>query len=114
MENAEITALAVVAFIAVLEICCFFICSRLRGKSYPLCTVLPIFAEDDELERRLEYIGTLIEDGSSCVETLILLDCGGSDGQIELCREFCSHFRSAELLAQEDIEDAMRRFIHLS
>lgn len=111
MDTAEITALTVVIFIAAMEVICLFVCSRLRRKSYPLCTVLPIFAEDEELPQRLDYIGSLIEDGSCCVENVILLDMGGDSSQAELCREFCGRFHAAEYISPEALEASMKRYL---
>ena len=111
MDTAEITALSVVIFIAAMELICLFVCSRLRRKSYPLCTVLPVFPDDEELPQRLDYIGSLIEDGSCCVENVILLDMGGNSSQSELCREFCGRFNAAEYISPEEIKTAMRRYL---
>ena len=112
MEPAEITALTVVFFIAAVEICCFFVISKLRGKSYPLYTVIPVFAEDNELPQRLSYIGSLIEDGSSLTEHRILIDCGGTAEQLELCRTFCNSHDAAELILPEEIEETLRNYQH--
>ena len=111
METAEITALTVVFFIAAIEICCFFVCSKLRRRSYPLCTVIPVLAEDDELPQRLEYIASLIEDGRTFIGTILLIDMGGTDQQLELCREFCSVYHAAELVLPHEADRAMRRYL---
>ena len=49
MEKADIIAIAVVTVIAAAELTCLFLCSKLKHRSYPLCTVMPVTAQDKEL-----------------------------------------------------------------
>ncbi|WP_028520246.1 hypothetical protein [Ruminococcus flavefaciens] len=112
METAEITALTVVFFIAAVEVCCFFVISKLRGRSYPLCVVMPVFAEDSELPQRLDYIGSLVEEGSVLAENILLIDYGGTAEQIELCRDFCTSHHAAEMILPEEIEKSMKKYLH--
>lgn len=108
MGTPEIIAVIVVAVIAAAELICLFICSKHRGKSYPLCTVIPVFSDDTELSERLEYLASLIEDGSLIADTILLIDYGGSTEQLRLCSEFCDRYHSAELISPEDIEAYLR------
>lgn len=108
METAEIAAIIVVGVIAAAEIFCLFICSRLKGKRYPICCVIPVFDDDDELSQRLDYIASLIEDGSSLIETVLLIDFGGSDCQLQLCSEFCKRYHAAELVTCDELEAHLR------
>ena len=112
MEKADIVAIVVVTVIAAAELTCLFLCSKLKRKSYPICAVLPIFAQDKELPQRLEYISSLMEDGSSFIETVLLIDMDGSDEQIQLCWEFCRSYHAAELILPEDIEKSMKNYLH--
>ena len=53
-----------------------------------------------------------MEDGSSFIETVLLIDMDGSDEQIQLCREFCRSYHAAELILPEDIEKSMKNYLH--
>ena len=108
MEKAEIIAIAVVAVIAAAELFCLFICSKLRNKSYPLCAVLPVTAQDNELRQRLEYIASIIEDGSAFIGAVLLIDIDGSQEQLQLCRDFCTHYHVMELIKIADFEKHLK------
>ena len=112
MENAEIIAVSVVALIAAVEIFCLFICSKHKKKSYPHCIVIPIIAEDDELPQRLDYISSIIEDGSSYIGTVLLVDIGGSQEQLQLCTSFCKNYHAAEITDAKEIETALKKYLH--
>ena len=112
METAEIIAISVVALIAAAEIFCLFICSKHKKKSYPHCIIIPVTAEDEEFPQRLDYIGSIIEDGSSYIGTILLVDIGGSQEQLQLCKDFCQAFHAAELTDIEDIEPALKKYLH--
>ena len=112
MEKADIIAIVVVAVIAAAELLCLFLCSKLKRRSYPLCTVLPVTAQDKELPQRLEYIASLMEDGSSFIETVLLIDMDGTQEQIQLCREFCLSCHAAELIKAEDMEESLKKYLH--
>ena len=112
MEKADIIAIVVVSVIAAAELFCLFLCSKLKHQSYPLCAVLPVMAQDKELPQRLEYIASLIEDGSSFIETVLLIDMDGSQEQIQLCRDFCHRYNAMELILPEDIEKSMKNYLH--
>ena len=112
MEKADIVAIVVVTVIAAAELTCLFLCSKLKRKSYPLCAVLPIFAQDKELPQRLDYIASLMEDGSSFIETVLLIDIDGSDEQIQLCRELCAHYQAMELIKTENMEERLKKYLH--
>ena len=112
MEKTDIAALVVVILIASAETFCLFICSKLKNKSYPLRVVLPVYAQDKELPQRLEYIASLIEEGSSFIEMVLLIDIDGTQEQIQLCREFCRCVRYAELIQPENIEKYMKNHLH--
>ena len=104
MEKAEIIAIVVVTVIAAAELFCLFICSKLQNKSYPLCVALPVNSQDKELPQRLEYIASLIEEGSTFIGTVLLIDIDGTQEQIQLCRDFCAHYHAMELIKISDIE----------
>ena len=112
METAEIIAISVVALIAAAEIFCLFICSKHKKKCYPLSIVIPVVAEDEELPQRLEYIGSMIEDGSSYIGTILLVNIDGSQEQLRLCIDFCHAFHAAELTDIEDIKPALKKYIY--
>ena len=112
MEKADIIAIVVVTVIAAAELLCLFLCSKLKHRSYPLCVALPVLAQDKELPQRLEYIASLIEDGSSFIETVLLIDMNGTQEQIQLCREFCQRYHAAELILPENIEKSMKNYLH--
>lgn len=107
METAEIIAVAVVVVIAAAEVVCLFICSRHKGKSYPLCTVIPVFAEDKELSERLDYLSSIIGDGSLIADIVLLIDYDASAEQLKLCSDFCRNYHIAELISSENIETAL-------
>ena len=109
MKIPEMIAIIVVAVIAAAELICLFVYSKHRGKSYPLFTVLPLFTDDTELSERLEYLSSLIEDGSLIADTILLIDYGGSAEQLQLCSEFCDRYHSAELISPEDIEAYLKK-----
>ena len=98
MEKAKIIAIVVVTVIAAAELFCLFICSKLQNKSYPLCVALPVNSQDKELPQRLEYIASLIEEGSTFIGTVLLIDIDGTQEQIQLCRDFCAHYHAMELI----------------
>lgn len=108
MEKAEIIAIVVVTVIAAAELFCLFICSKLQNKSYPLCVSLPISAQDKELPQRLEYIASLIEEGSTFIGTVLLIDIDGTDEQIQLCMDFCAHYHAMELTTAAELENKLR------
>lgn len=112
MEKADIIAVVVVTVIAAAELLCLFLCSKLRRRSYPLCAALPVTAQDKELSQRLEYIASLIEDGSSSIDTVLLVNIGASQEQLQLCREFCNTYHAAELIKTEDMEEKLKKYLH--
>ena len=109
MKTPELIAIIVVAVIAAAELICLFICSKHRGKSYPLCTVLPLFSQDSELSERLDYLSSIIEDGSLIADTILLIDYCGSAEQLQLCSEFCDRYHSAELISPDNIEPYLKK-----
>ena len=111
MKTPEMIAIIVVAVIATAELICLFIFSKHTGKSYPLCTVIPVLAADTELSERLEYLSSIIEDGSLIADTILLINYGGSAEQIQLCSEFCDRYHSAELITVQDIEANLKNMI---
>ena len=114
MGTAEIIAVTVVGVIAAAEIFCLYLCSKHKKKSYPLCAVIPLYAEDKELFHRLGHIGSLIEDGDTFISHILLIDYGCTDEQLEVCSEFCRRYHAAELAAPEDIEEYMSNYISKS
>ena len=112
MEKAEVIAIVVVAVIAAAELLCLFICSKLQNKSYPLCAVLPVTAQDKELSQRLEYIASLIEEGSTIIGTVLLIDIDGTQEQLQLCRDICAHYHAMELIKTEDMEERLKKYLH--
>ncbi len=108
MKTPEMIAIIVVAVIAAAELICLFICSKHMGKSYPLCTVIPVFADDTELSERLDYLSSIIEDGSLIADTILLINYSRSAEQLQLCSEFCDRYHSAELISPENIEAHLR------
>ncbi|MDD7515461.1 hypothetical protein [Ruminococcus flavefaciens] len=107
METAEFIAIAVVVVIAAAEVVCLFICSRHKGRSYPLYTVIPVFAKDNELSERLDYLSSIIEDGSLIADAVLLINYDASAEQLKLCTDFCQHYHISELIYPEDIETAL-------
>lgn len=108
MEKTDIAAIVVVILVASAEIFCLFLCSKLKNKSYPLCVALPVYAQDKELPQRLEYIASLIEESSSFIETVLLIDIDGTQEQIQLCRDFCAHYHAMELTTAAGLENKLR------
>ncbi|MBP5378961.1 MAG: hypothetical protein J6X85_06450 [Ruminococcus sp.] len=108
MEKADIIAVVVVSVIAAAELFCLFICSKLKHKSYPLCIALPVTSEDDELPQRLEYIVSLIEEGSTFIGSILLIDIDGSKEQLQLCREFCALYHAMELTTAAELLNKLR------
>jgi len=113
METPEITAIIVVAVIAAAELICLFIFSRHSGKSYPLYSAVPVFADDKELSERLDYLSTLIEDGSLIADTILLIDYSASTEQLQLCSEFCQRYHSAEIIIPDEIEEKLKKICFL-
>lgn len=113
MEPAVIISIAVIAVIAVVEVYCLFVCSKLRGKSYPITAAVPVFPGDEELEDRLSYLDTLLTDGEAYICRVLLIDCGATPSQMELCRQFCEEFPAAELTDMENIEISLRKCLQL-
>lgn len=111
METAEIIAISVVALIAAAEIFCLFLCSKYKKKSYPLCIVIPVIAEDEEFPQRLDYIGSIIEDGSTFIGNVLLVDIDGSNEQIQLCRDFCHAYHAAEFTSVDEIEADLKKYV---
>ena len=112
METAEIIAISVVVLIAAAEIFCLFICSKHKKKSYPLCIVIPVLSDDIELEQRLGYISCLIEDSSTFIKTVLLVDIDGSNEQVQLCRDFCQAYHAAEFTNIDEIGTALKNYLH--
>lgn len=113
MEPAVIISIAVIVIIAAVEIYCLFICSKLRGKSYPITAAIPVFPGDEELRDRLSYLDTLLTDGEAYIGRVLLIDCGASPAQLELCRQFCEEFPAAVMTDKEGLENSLRKCLQL-
>ncbi|MBR5683343.1 MAG: hypothetical protein IKW96_08745 [Ruminococcus sp.] len=114
METAEVIAVSVAALLIAAEIVCLYLCSKLKCKNYPMCILLPIHNEDSEFTRRLDCIGTHIEEGDPLIGTVLLMDMGANETQIQHCREFCQRYHAAEIILPEDMESSMKKYLHFS
>ncbi len=112
METAEVVAVSVAALLITIEILCLYLCSKLKCKNYPMCIILPICNEDKEFIERLECLSTHIVEGDPLIGTVLLVDIGADDEQIQFCREFCQRYHDAELILPEDIEISMKKYLH--
>ena len=63
-------------------------------------------------QEAVKKVSDLIEDGSSLTEHLILIDCGGTAEQLELCRTFCTSHHAAELILPGEIEETLKNYQH--
>lgn len=113
MEPAVIISIAVIVIIAVVEVYCLFVCSKLRGKSYPMTAAVPVFSDDEELMDRLSYLDTLLTDGEAYIGRVLLIDCGATPAQLELCRQFCEEFPAAVLTDMDGLEISLRKCLQL-
>ncbi len=104
MDIAIIISAAVMTVIAGIEFGCLFCCSKLRMKAVPVIAVLPVVREDDRLEHKLEYMENVLTRKAHEIEGLLLVAINADDGQIALCREFCTAVPAAELADIRDLE----------
>ena len=112
METAEIIAVSAVVLLIGLELLCLFLCSKLKCRSYPLWVIVPIHTMDSELSQRLDYIGAMIEDGSTLIGNILLMNMNADEKQLRLCREFCSRYHAAEIILPEDIGRSVKNYLH--
>ena len=112
METAEIVAISAVVLLVAAEIFCLFLCSRLKCKSYPMCIVIPVRSSDEELPQRLDFIGSLIEEGSPLIGDILIMDIDADEKQLLLCSEFCGRYHAAEIVLPEDIEKYIKNYLH--
>jgi len=104
MDIAIIISAAVMTVIAGIEFGCLFCCSKLRMKAVPVIAVLPVTQEDDQLEQKLEYMENVLTRKAHEIEGLLLVAINADDGQLALCREFCTAVSAAELADIRDLE----------
>ena len=112
MGTAEMIAVSAVVLLIGLELLCLFLCSKLKCRSYPLWVVVPVHPMDSELSQRLDCIGAMIEDGSTLIGNIILLNMNADEKQLRLCREFCSRYHAAEIILPEDIGSSLKNYLH--
>lgn len=104
MDKAMLISVIVLVVIAAVEILCLFFCSRLRMKKIPVAAVLPVFPDDDELNRKLEYIGEILFRNSCTIDCVFLINYGASDSQLELCCDFCRTHIEADIISPDELE----------
>ena len=114
MEAADITAIAVAVIITAAELFCLFICSRLKQESYPIYAAVPVSSRDKELPQRLEFLRSVIDNGSPVIGSVIIIYIDGDEEQLKLCREFCRCVPCAELILPAEIEKTLEKHLHFN
>ncbi|WP_295087234.1 hypothetical protein [Ruminococcus sp.] len=112
METAEIIAVSISVLLIAAEILCLYLCSKLKCKNYPMCIVLPIHNEDKEFTERLDCLSLHIEEDNPLIGSVILLDIGANEEQLQFCREFCQCYHHAEIILPENMEISMKKYLH--
>lgn len=100
MDGIIITAAVILAVISLIEIVTFFLAVP-SGAAPAYASVLPVFAGDEKLRDRLEYLST-----KGCGrKRVILVDYGATHEQAELCRQFVHNSPDAVFLPCSELED---------
>ena len=109
MDTAIIISIIILTAISVIEIGGLFICAALRKERMPVIAVVPVLDGDSALSGTLDYYGSLLAEGSSCIDRLILIDYSADKKQADICRDFCLSFDDAYFVTPQDFEEHMKK-----
>lgn len=108
MDSAIIISIIILTAISVIEIGGLFFCAALRKKQMPVIAVVPVLDGDNALGDSLDYYGSLLSDGASCIDRLILIDYSTDKEQAVICRNFCLTFADAYFVTPQEFEEHMK------
>lgn len=108
MDNAIIISIIILTVVSVIEIGGLFFCAALRKEHRPVVAVVPVLNGDTALSDTLDYYGSLLAGGSSCIDRLILIDYGADKEQCDICRSFCVSFDDAYFVTPPEFEENMK------
>ena len=99
MDAVIITAAVILTVISLIELVTFFL--AVPSNAAPAyASVLPVFAGDDKLRERLEYLSMK----GSGRKRVILVDYGAAPEQAELCRAFVHSSPDAVFIPCSELE----------
>lgn len=105
MDNAIAASIIVLAVIAVIEAVSLFYKASHRAVRLAFAAVVPVFPYDDDLRRRLEYLGEKLSCGTYYIEEIVLINYGATTEQLEICRCFCDENANAVLTDPASLEN---------
>ncbi len=109
MDIVIAAAVIVLVIIAVIEGVSLFYKSSHRTVSLLFAAVLPVFPDDDNLRRKLEYLSQKLSDDTYFAEEIILINYGATVYQLEICREFCDENENAILTDPASLEKILSK-----
>lgn len=109
MDSIIITAVFVLAVIAIIEAVSLFAGTRRKPCRLAFAAVVPVFPQDNELRFRLAELERRLSDGSFYIEEIILIDYGAGMGQMEICRRFCSEYPNAVMTDPAGLEKILSK-----
>ena len=104
MDIPILISLAVLIIIAGAEMYCLFIADRKCRSRPPLTAVIPVLPHSPFLEAALDRTVDLILRGDCPINRILLINYGGDEAAISLCRAFCADFKEASLVRPEELE----------
>ncbi len=109
MDNVIAAAVIVLVIITAIEGVSLFYKSSHRAVSMSFAAVLPVFPEDGELRRKLEYLSRKLSDDTYFAEEIILINYGATVHQLEICREFCDENENAIITDPASLEKILSK-----
>ncbi|MCD8187662.1 MAG: hypothetical protein LUD57_03435 [Ruminococcus sp.] len=109
MDNIIVTAVVVLAAIAVIEAVSLFYKASRRVRKLAFAAVVPVFPNDGDLRERLEYLSEKLSCGSYYIEEIIIINYGATTEQLEICCGFCYENKNAVLTDPVSLEKILSK-----
>ncbi|MBE6862107.1 MAG: hypothetical protein E7497_04310 [Ruminococcus sp.] len=109
MDNVIAAAVIVLAVITSIEAVSLFYRSSHRAVNLSFAAVLPVFPDDINLRRKLDYLRQKLSDNTYFAEEIILVNYGATVYQLEICREFCDENENAILTDPASVEKILSK-----
>ncbi|MBQ8962072.1 MAG: hypothetical protein IJ071_12815 [Ruminococcus sp.] len=108
MDGIVITAAVILAAVALIEVVTLFL-ARPDPAAPPYIELLPVFGEDRQFPRRIEYLGKRCGGRTS----LIIVDISANEQQLELCRRLAEESPDTVIVTMAELEGALREIFLL-
>lgn len=89
MEAIIITFAVILGMLFVILVTGALCRDYLKIRKTAFAAVLPVFPDDEELRRRLNYMEQKASGDNEFTELIVLVNYGATTEQIELCQRFC-------------------------